>query len=184
MKGMLMLDGIADTASLMTGSMGLQRGWQEIIPLATPAPGGFTVTRTVPGGYWERLVLFAGALVTDATVGNRFPGFNILSPDGQLLWSQHVTGAVPTAVGAQFYGAIGTPTSLGSNGASWTSIPDLVLPSGYQVQFSMANIGAADQVSGLLLTVQRFSNEYASGMDFNDEPSMLRRLVSLLRDVP
>lgn len=146
-----------DRLSQMVGPLGLVQGWPDTQYPQSPAAGA-DFTLAVPGEKWQRFTAINCRLSTSAVVANRTMQFRILDADGVLLWSQVVSGAIVASSVFQIYLApnMGTP-ALGIAGVNVASMPDLILPSGYQVQFHVLAMDAGDQIDHVQLVLQDFA---------------------------
>lgn len=130
--------------------------WYELVTVKDPAVG-LSVTRKVPGETFERLITFRYKLVTSAVVGSRFPAMSILDGDGNTVIhveSNVAVGASATAFMNFFVGA-GAAVYV-SSGDNTAAIPDMVLPPGFQVQGTVTQQLAGDQISLAKLYVCRY----------------------------
>lgn len=94
---------------------------------------------------------------------------------GQTLSIQAIAAATATAVyRAQL---VAVPDS----GASWYArIPDIVMPSGWQVQVTATGLLAGDQFSGSTFVVQRFPSDFASGDLYHEALEGWRKYITAL----
>jgi hypothetical protein len=137
--------------------------WYELVTIKDPAAGS-AVTRKIPGETFERLVTFRYKLVTSAVVGSRFPAMSILDGDGNIVIhveSNVAVGASATSFMNFFVGAGGAVYV--SSGDNTAPIPDMVMPPGFQVQGTVTQQLAGDQISLAKLYVCRYpSAQWAS----------------------
>lgn len=147
------------TARLINGMLGFQVGWQEPVYLPTPAAGA-AWTYTVDGRNFERLLSVYYVLAASAVVANRTTQLNLLDVAGRTILVVGA-GATVTAGQTKFCSLqIQSPSIEGgipSGSVGW--LPDLLLPPGWQWQLVIANEDVADQVSGVVLLLQRFPND-------------------------
>jgi len=130
--------------------------WYELVTIKDPAAGS-AVTRKIPGETFERLVTFRYKLVTSAVVGSRFPAMSILDGDGNIVIhveSNVAVGASATSFMNFFVGAGGAVYV--SSGDNTAPIPDMVMPPGFQVQGTVTQQLAGDQISLAKLYVCRY----------------------------
>lgn len=152
--------------------------WFQLVPIADPA-ATTSVTRKVPGETWERVITFRYKLVTSANVGSRFPAMSILDGDGNIIIhveSNVAVGASSTSIQNFYVGAAGG--GFVATGDSFAPIPDMMLAPGFQVQGSVTQMLAGDQISLSKLYLCRYpSGEWASSpgsVPYSPETELLR----------
>lgn len=157
---------LSDRASLLLGALGAQQGWQDVIYGAQPAPGA-NYTYQVAGDTWVRPVAVSATLTTSAVVANRFLQWRVLDANGVVLFSQPASGTVlassvlDTNLGG---GLTTTPTAV--NGLTAGGLADLLVPSGWQLQWRVSGADAADQLSLITLVVQRFPTDAVQSLGY------------------
>lgn len=147
------------TARLLLGAPSYEVGWQEAVYIPNPAPGA-AFTYTVPGRYYERLLAASFGLTTSIAVANRFAQFYLKDINGNVITSVPCGGVVAasTTLGVNLFA--GAPAfASGTSGGSWGAIPDLLVPPGWQWSLTVFAEDVADQVTGIILLVQRFPND-------------------------
>lgn len=153
------MTGISDLVSLGLQGTQVMRGWQEVIYQPSPAAGQ-PATLPVPGDTWMRPLAVNAQLVTSAVVASRFLRYRVLDGDGNVLTVANMSGAIPASTTVQAYG---WPTAGGQAGATSGSavgaIPDMLVKSGWQLQWFVANMDAGDTLTGVEWVVQRFPTE-------------------------
>lgn len=147
---------IDDSTSLGVSPATLAVGWAEPIVVPDPAAGTVVVPHVVNGAYWERVLCGHITFTADATVGTRFPRFQILDGPGHVLYEANLsTGVVASTSVTASVGANGN-ISLAASGFTQAAIPDLILPAGYTFQFVSNVVGAADAFTGNTYLVGRY----------------------------
>lgn len=146
----------------MADAPGFAVGWQDVVYVPAPAVGT-SWSYKVDGRYFERLVGVRFVLVTSAVVANRFPVLYLQDQNGVNVLSVWAGGTVPAS---KTNGVNLSPWySLQSNygGAeTFGPLPNMLVPPGYSWVSTVQNIDVGDQVSGVVLTVQRFPNDATS----------------------
>jgi hypothetical protein len=132
-------------------------GYQDFIPLTTPAAGA-NLSFTVAGDRFIRILGARATITTSATVANRFVSLDFINARAQT-WMRNAAGLVVTASTTnQAFEWIGQRTD-----AQWAANTPVLLPvypiflyPGMVVQITLDSIQAADQISLASLTVERF----------------------------
>ena len=133
------------------------RGFQDFIPVATPAAGS-TASFTVPGEFSMRVLAAMATITTSAAAANRYVALDYLWA-GTTVVARNGAGLVVVAntTNLQF------SWNFERSQAEWaTNTPVLApllavdLPPSTVVRFSVDNIQAADQLSALSLLVEKF----------------------------
>src|SRR6267142_1490704 len=148
----------SDTARLMMGALDHQVGWQEPVYIPNPAAGQNWKFK-VDGRYFTRVLSVTFVLQTSAVVANRFPQLQLLDSNGVLITEIGAGGTVVATSNLQNYLTVGNPfISAGASGGSFGYMPDLLIPPDWSWQSQVFGIDAGDQLSGIVLLVQRFPN--------------------------
>jgi hypothetical protein len=153
------MSALSGLTQLVAGSVQSVPGWAEPIKLPDPGAGVLTLTRTIPGNTWERVLTARATFTADATVGTRNPRWEVVAPDGTVL---HVT---PVSTGVVASNSVKVSLSLtgtfsrAATGETQERIPELILQSGYVVRFAVDALGAGDAWSGGVLYVARYSTD-------------------------
>lgn len=137
--------------------------WFQLVTVPDPAAGQ-PVTRKTPGEVFERVTTFRYKFVTSAAAGSRFPAMSILDGDGTIII--HVESNVAVGPGAtgfmNFFVGAGAAVYV-SSGDNTAPIPDFMMAPGFQIQGSITQQLAGDQISGARLYVCRYpSGDWAS----------------------
>lgn len=147
------------TARLLLGAPSYEVGWQEPVYVPNPAAGA-SFTYKSDGRYYERVLAVTFALTTSAAVANRFAQLYLKDANGAVVTSVPCGGTVVAATTLSVNLFVGAPTLANSaSGGSWGSLPDLLIPPGWQWALTVFGEDVADQVSGIVLLVQRFPND-------------------------
>ncbi len=145
-----------DSTSLGVSLAAAGVGWAEPFRLVDPTPGVVTVSRQVGGDFWERVLCGHVTFTADATAGTRNPRFQILDGQARVLYEANLsTGVVASTAVIASIGTNGNP-SLAASGFTQASIPDLILPSGYTMQFTANVVGPADAWTGAIFLLGRY----------------------------
>jgi hypothetical protein len=80
--------------------------------------------------------------------------------------------------GAVYQGSVAV-TAQGSTFAR-IRLPDIVLQPGWQFQINLVNANAADQISSVVLFVEHYASDWASGTDAAEEEALLELFASRL----
>ena len=152
----------SSTTRLMTGALSHQVGWQEPVYLPQP-PAGQNWKFKVDGRYFTRVLSVTFVLQTSAVVANRFPQLQLLDQNGVLVTAIGAGGTVVASSNLQNYLTVGNPfISAGASGGSFGYMPDFLIPPDWSWQSQVFGIDPGDQLSGIVLLVQRFPNDAAS----------------------
>lgn len=152
----------SSTARLMAGALAHQAGWQEPVYLPQPAAGQNWKFK-VDGRYFTRVLAMTFVLQTSAVVANRFPQLQLVDQNGVVITAVQAGGTVVASSNLQNYLTVNTPFgSGGASGGSFGNIPDFLIPPDWSWQSAIFGIDPGDQLSGIVLLVQRFPNDTAS----------------------
>lgn len=172
-----MTEHYSDVWRLLGDPPQLRRGFRETIAIPDPAAGqGWS--RQCPSDCWERVVAFQFKLATSAAVANRYAVLQWQNGDklayAQAQMSPSTPAGVTTVISAWRYAYAAWPAGPQPLGAP---IPDLIIRSGEYLALSVLSMDVADQVSQILLTVERYPSDAASG---EREEDLHRQLAQLL----
>lgn len=105
-----------------------------------------------------RLISLIAKLTTSATVANRQVAFELADVDHNIVFSNGDTTAVAASASASYVvsSAFGYAAAamVGSASGYAVGMPDLWLPPGWYVACAVANMDAADQISGLAFVAE------------------------------
>jgi len=132
------------------------RGFLDVLYPSNPAAGsGFALTED--GRYLTRPVAIVFTLATSAAVANRFVTYDIVDGNGKVILSRGPAVAVLAGSTQKF------AADYDRSGSEWTTgstvffgLPHLFLEPGRVLQVNVANIDGGDQISNVILTVERF----------------------------
>lgn len=129
----------------------------KAVQVAAPAAGADWIATPPAGSAWELLHIKA-TLTTSATAANRGPIARIRDNSGNDLDAYPAPAVLAASLAAEYgwEAGIGTPTTTLLNVASMSEPPPLV-PDGGSVRLVTGNLQAADQWSGIVLTVREWS---------------------------
>lgn len=133
------------------------RGYQKPIDPANPAAGA-TYTKTVPGDAWERLVLCAFQLTTDANAANRIVTVEYTTGNG-TTYAADGSGVLVTAstTAQQFYGSSQRGNSEWQTpGPIFFPLWGGFLPPSSKIKFNVTNIQVGDQLANIHLLMEKF----------------------------
>lgn len=135
---------------------GLGPGWQEVVGVATPAAGlGFTYT--IQSQYIEHVQAVTCLFVASAAVVNRFPVLRYQDANGNdiaRVGNNTPITASQTVPLCWFIGA--GAFVIGATVGSVAPLPDMYLEPTRVVRLTVVAIDAADQVSAIFVTTDRF----------------------------
>jgi hypothetical protein len=152
----------SQTARLMVGAPGFAVGWQEPLYLPSPAVGA-QWSHKCDGRYYERLLAVSFTLTASAAVPQRFPVLNLTDTNGVVITEVPAGAGVAASTSLVAYLATGVPgIANASAGAAYGYLPDLLIPPGWAWSSQVFGMDVADQLSGIVMLVQRFPNDAAS----------------------
>lgn len=126
------------------------------MPGTSPAAGA-AFSFTQPGTFVGLLLSLVVQLVTDATVANRTVRLEFDDGNG-LIFARSAASPVQTATqtGRYAFTADRTANDSDTNLFFQAPAPQLYVLGGQKVQVNVTNIGAADQLSGIVMLWERF----------------------------
>lgn len=149
------------TARLLLGAPSYVVGWQERVIVPNPPPGQ-SWSYTADGRYYERVITATFTLVTSAAVANRFPQLFLFDNNGVEVTSVPVSGTIVASTTLNVKLQQLAPTySNGVSGGSFGFLPDILIPPGWKWSLTVFGEDAADQLSSIVLLVQRYPNDTA-----------------------
>ena len=147
---------MSTTMGLLEDAFVYGRGYEELVRGIVPAAGS-SFTLAIPGETETRAVSIVATLTTGAAVANRYLTCQYLNNNGEV-YSVNGAAVVVTANTTQRF-----VWQLGRGAAEWASgtdvfcpLQDIFLEPGHQLQLNVANIQAADTLTGIQLVLQRF----------------------------
>lgn len=147
------------TARLLLGGPAYAVGWQEPVYLPNPAAGA-TWKFTVDGRYHTRVISIRWGYAASGVVVNRFPMLTLRDANGTIVFRspamQQIIAGNNLAMNSYRFGY----TDFAQNQAEqFSGLPDVLLPPGWSWSGDVVNIDAGDQISGVVLLVQRYPND-------------------------
>jgi hypothetical protein len=124
-----------------------------------PQPGAGAAASFLVDGPWSVRVIAARArLTTSAAVANRFVSLDYVDARSNVRASSGASVAVPASQTNQQHEWHYNRAAASSGSGAATASPLLFafLPPGMTVRFTVANVDAADQLSGLTLWVEKW----------------------------
>jgi hypothetical protein len=138
------------------------RGFREVATLANPAAGA-DLTIPLEGRYVTRLLALALTLTADATVGDRRVLVRYVDGAGRIYAASGAAVDVPESTAATFYFNVHQPELATVNGNNHlVPLSPLFLPPGHSLTAHIFTAGAADQLSGISVTWERFWTDDAA----------------------
>lgn len=139
-----------------TTPFGHGRAFSQPLLGTSPAAGsGYSLT--VSGAYYERFTTCRFTLTTSATVASRAVTVDYVKPGTGIFYSAGPTVLQTASSTGVYDGTIGFGASDWNTGTpAWFSLPDIILPSGYQLQINVANIQTADTLTAISFIRERF----------------------------
>lgn len=146
----------------MVGAPGFAVGWQEPVYPANPG-AGLQWAHKGDGRYYTRLLAATFTLVTSAVVANRFPAVTLTDSNGKVVTSVPAGGTVVASSTLNVFLATGAPAyAFGASGGTFGFLPDILIPPDWVWSSAVAGIDPGDQLSAVVLLVQRFPNDAAT----------------------
>jgi hypothetical protein len=136
---------------------GYGTGYQDFIPLTTPAAGA-NLSFTVESRALIRILAARCSITTSATVANRFVSLDYLNARG-VTQVRNAAGLVLTAsTTAQVFewNSARSRSEWAANTPVLVPVLPMFLAPGEIIQITLDSIQAADQISAASLTVERF----------------------------
>jgi hypothetical protein len=132
-------------------------GYQDFIPVTTPAAGANAIF-TVEARNWIRVLGARATVTTSATVANRFVSLDYINARAQT-YVRNSAGLVVTASTTNQvfeWNAGRTVAEWAVNTPVLAPLYSIFLPPGTTVQVTLDSIQAADAITAISLTVERF----------------------------
>lgn len=134
-------------------------GWQEPIYIAQPVAGA-TWSHTVDGRYYERLVTARWNYLASAAVANRYVVLTLTDANGTIVIRVPTVAVIVAGNNLAInLWPQNTSQAADNQGEQFNTIPDLLIPPGWTWTATTINEDVADQVSNVVLLVQRFPND-------------------------
>lgn len=131
--------------------------YQDWVPVATPAAGA-SQTVGVTGENYVRVLAARASLTTSAAVANRLLTMDFINGRGQTFVQNGASVLVTASTTGQVFewDFDRTVSEWNTGTPVWAPVVDVFLPPGFSIKFNLAGADAADQLSGLLLWIERF----------------------------
>lgn len=152
---------VSQMARLLLGAPSFAVGWQEPVYIPDPAAGA-TWKHTVDGRYFERIVSVRWGYLASAEVVNRYPLLTWRDANGTIVLRTPAMEVIVAGNNLSMNSTVDGYSDFGRNqGEQFGGLPDLMIPAGWSLAGDVVGIDAGDQVSGVVLLVQRFPNDAA-----------------------
>ena len=157
----------AVTAGLLQ-PFGYGLGYQDWVQVAQPAAGN-AQTVTVTGENYVRVLAARATLTTSAVAANRVLSLDFINARGVTF----VQNGAPVLVTANTSNQVfewdfdRTVSEWNTGTPVWVPVVDVFLPPGFAIKFNVAAIDVGDQLSNLVLWIERFptgERGYPQGM--------------------
>jgi hypothetical protein len=132
-------------------------GYQDFIPVTTPAAGANAVF-TVESRNWIRVLGARATVTTSATVANRFVSLDFINARTQT-YIRNAAGVIVLASTTNQvfeWNMARTRAEWAANTPVLAPLLPVFLPPGTTVQITLDSIQAADAITAVSLTVERF----------------------------
>lgn len=136
-------------------------GWQEPVYIAQPAAGA-TWSHTVDGRYYQRLITARWNYLASAVAANRYVVLTLTDASGNIIIRVPTVAVIVAGNNLAInLWANNTSQAADNQGEQFNTIPDLLIPPGWTWTATTINEDVGDQVSNVVLLVQRFPNDTA-----------------------
>lgn len=152
----------SDTFTLSATGVTPTPGWTQVIPVTNPGAGALVATHTIPGQYWEMVLTARATFTADATAGTRTPQFQVVSPDGTVLYAANLSTGVALSTSITASLALDVAAILAATGETQNRLPKLILASGYTFRFAVNAVGPADAWSAVTFFVAQWPTNITS----------------------
>lgn len=147
------------TARLMIDAPSYAIGWQEPIYPPNPAAGAVW-SHTVDGRYYERLITVRYNYLASAVVANRYPLLTLTDANGAIVLRVPTVASIVAGNNLAInLWPNNTSQAADNQGEQFNTLPDLLVPPGWTWTATVVNIDPGDQISNVVLQVQRFPND-------------------------
>lgn len=137
-------------------------GWTQVIPVTNPGAGVLVATHTIPGQYWEMVLTARATFTADATAGTRTPQFQVVAPDGTVLYAANLSTGVALSTSITASLALDVAAILAATGETQNRLPKLILASGYVFRFAVNAVGPADAWSAVTFLMAQWPTNITS----------------------
>lgn len=140
----------------VTEDLGYARAYQEWFPGAQPAAGA-NYTLSIPGQFATRLLAVTFRLVCDANAANRVVTVDYLDGAGNTYASAGAAAVITAGQTQDYFGSLDHGTSeWNTNTPVFFPLIDALLMPGRQLQITVANKQAGDQLSRIFKIWERY----------------------------
>lgn len=126
----------------------------DYIDVGQPSAGA-NAAASVPGQYGVIVLAARASLTTSASVANREVSLDVINANAVTRWRNPAPAVQAAGVTGQKYEwNSGWANAIAvTNGPMVMPLLDVIVPPGWSIQFTVDTVQAADQLSGLSLTV-------------------------------
>lgn len=151
----------SQTARLINGGPSMAVGWQEPVYVPQPAAGA-TWKYVTDGRFYERVISVRWKYSASAVVTNRYPLLTWRDANGTIVLRSPAMQIIVAGNNSTMNSRFNGYADFGQNQAEqFSDLPDLLLPPDWSVAGDVIGIDAGDQISGVILVVQRFPSDAA-----------------------
>lgn len=151
----------SQTARLILGGPSMAVGWQEPVYVPNPA-AGTSWKHVVDGRYYERVVSVRWGFTASGVVANRYPMLTWRDSNGTVVLRSPAMELIVAGNNVNMNSSVFGYADFGQNQAEqFSGLPDLLLPPDWSLSGDVPGIDAGDQVSGVVVVVQRFPTDAA-----------------------
>lgn len=157
---------------------GVGRGARTFELVKAPAAGANWSWSAPSGYFWRPIAIFA-TLTASAQVANRFPGYQVMDADKNVLFAVAANNAVAAKAKAQ----VSIVQDLTFNAASESlvvtvPIPSLLLPANYTIEALTVGVQTEDQYSSVRLWLEQWEDRGAEMHAAHEHLEVLVRLLT------
>lgn len=151
----------SQTAHLILGGPSMAVGWQEPVYLPNPAAGA-TWKHVVDGRFYERVISVRWGFTASAVVANRYPMLTWRDSNGTIVLRSPAMQQIVAGNNLNMNSSVFGYSDFAQNQAEqFSGLPDLLIPPDWSVAGDVVGIDAGDQISGIVVVVQRFPSDAA-----------------------
>lgn len=151
----------SQTVRLILGGPSMAVGWQEPVYVPEP-PVGTSWKHMVDGRFYERVISVRWNVTASAVVANRYPLLTWRDGNGTVVLRSPAMQVIVAGNVSNMNSSVFGYSDFGQNQAEqFGGLPDLLLPPDWSVAGDLIGQDAGDQVSGVVLVVQRFPTDAA-----------------------
>lgn len=148
-------------------------GYQDWVAVTQPAAGQ-SQTVTVTGENYARVLAARASLTTDANAANRLLTLDFINARGTTFVQNGASVLVTANTSGQVFewDFDRTVSEWNTGTPVWAPVVDVFLPPGFSIKFNLASAQVGDQLSSLVLWLERFptgARGYPQGMVRNPD---------------